>query len=435
MTFIIVSPYSPKWNNIASIRWEKLSKYLSQNNKVFFVTSKFPDGQPYRSFNVGNSIMIEIPLKKFKYNPYTSSKAFTTRQINLFETLIRRLKAEIILPLEILMPVSPGGNLIHDYNAYKNIVSQIMAREIRNDKVALITTYDPWFTLKLGNFMKKLYSNNIWWIADFRDPSFSVHESKLSHLPYFKIATRRILEKADMVLVVTKSMLTDYKKLIGDKVCFLPNGTDIELSDDYSDLGIPRNKHLTIVYTGSLHPRSVSLAPFIKVLNKVVSSHLICDVRFVYAGKDSAKVQKEFEKFGIEKILLDRGFVSHDEALRIQKEADLLLLIVYTGDNEKIGRSVRTGKVYEYLASFKPILAIAPKTWEMREEIEVDGVSKVFEKDEINEMVTYLKDFAEKRPRIDISRRKQVVEKYLYNNLAAQLKKLISEVLEYRKTK
>ena len=67
INFIIVSPYSPKWNNIASIRWEKIAKYLSYNYQTTMVTSSFgnEDGNEYmyRHFDVGETELIEIPLK------------------------------------------------------------------------------------------------------------------------------------------------------------------------------------------------------------------------------------------------------------------------------------------------------------------------------------------------------------------------------------
>jgi len=154
---------------------------------------------------------------------------------------------------------------------------------------------------------------------------------------------------------------------------------------------------------------------------------------FNYAGFHSTRVQKEFHKRGMKDILKDCGLVERDQAIKLQRESDILLLIAYTGDDEKIGRSIRTGKVYEYLASGKPIIVIAPHDWEMKDEVECDGISKVFHKSQISEMAKYLIDLSQKEDlKIDMAARRKVIAKYLYQNLAVRLEETIAEVIKNR---
>ncbi|GLI49340.1 glycosyltransferase family protein [Pseudothermotoga lettingae] len=121
------------------------------------------------------------------------------------------------------------------------------------------------------------------------------------------------------------------------------------------------------------------------------------------------------------------------DKLKLQRESDILLLIAYTGDDKRAGRSIRTGKVYEYLASGKPIIVIAPHDWEMANEIECDGVSKVFHKSQISEMAQYLIDLAQKEYlKIDLQARRGVIGKYLYQNLATKLEEAIIDVIKSR---
>jgi len=151
-------------------------------------------------------------------------------------------------------------------------------------------------------------------------------------------------------------------------------------------------------------------------------------LKFIYAGKDFSYVQKLFERFSLLDLLENHGFVSRDEALNLQNKADLLLLIAYTGDDPEEGSSIRTGKVYEYLATGKPILAIAPKNWEMREELESDGISRVFEKSESEEMANYITWFFRERKQIDLKKREEVIRPYLYENLSKRLEEIIETV-------
>jgi glycosyltransferase involved in cell wall biosynthesis len=193
---------------------------------------------------------------------------------------------------------------------------------------------------------------------------------------------------------------------------------------------IKKENCLSIAYTGSLHPRTREISCFVTVLEKVATIAPQVKIIFNYAGFQADIVEAEFSKRRLGKLLNNHGLLKRDQALELQKQADILLLIVYTGDDPEIGKSIRTGKVYEYLASGKPILAIAPRDWEMKEEIECDGVSKVFDKNQIDEMAQYLIDLASRsKIEINIEKRKEVIEKYLYKNLALKLEQELESLV------
>lgn len=425
MKIVIVAPYSPRWNNIASVRWEKFAKYLSKNHSVHLVTSCFPDKQSFRNFDVGQAKLVEIPLKYFRYNPHVAFGNTLAGGQTILSKLVHKIKAEIRPVLEHFLPISSGGMLFHDYRAYVTELNKIISDSKRT---ILVTTYDPWFSLKLGELFKKRFAKSVLWIADFRDPSFNIHESVLTKLPVFRYATRRILTMSDGVLVVTKKMVEDYERICGDKVFLLPNGYD---GEPLLESGAKSScESLKIVYTGSFHPGTRELTWFVFALLylKERERKVYSKLRFTYAGKDYNYVQRLFQKFSLLDILENRGFVSRDEALKLQAESDILLLIAYTGDDPQEGSSIRTGKVYEYLASGKPILAIAPKSWEMREEIECDGISRVFEKSELQEMADYIAWFYKERRQVDLKRREEVIRPYLYENLSKRFEEIIQTV-------
>jgi glycosyltransferase involved in cell wall biosynthesis len=419
----IVAPYSPRWNNIASVRWEKFAKYLSKDHSVYLITSCFPDRRSFRDFNVGNADLVEIPLKYFKRNSYVANKSDSSMKTIMVSSLIPNLKGELRLILEKFLPVSSGGMLLHNYRAYLAELDKI----IDGKETILITTYDPWFSLRLGNYFKRRYPNRVIWFADFRDRSFDIAHVVAKFI-CFKYLTKRILTLADGILVVTKQMLETYQRICGQKVFFLPNGYDGQFSLRIDSQR--QNESLKIVYTGSFCPKTREITWFIHALLKLKQKQdSVCSkLKFIYAGKDFAYVQRLFERFSLLDLLENHGFVSRDEALNLQNNADLLLLIAYTGDDPKEGSSMRTGKVYEYLATGKPILTIAPKNWEMREELESDGVSRVFERSESEEIANYIAWFFKERRQIDLKRREEVVRPYLYENLSKRLEEIIETV-------
>lgn len=440
LRIIIVSPFSPRYSSIASLRWEGFCRYLSERHEVTLITSKFPERDHERSFSIGNARLVEIPIKFFMKNPYMSSKATvreTVENKNVAGSLLRwaravlprKIRPDLYFLFERLFPITPEGIAYQDITSYKREIEMSLSETKRN---VLVTTYGPWFTLKLGHSFKLKYKN-ITWIADFRDPSFDNVAYKISKLPMFKAQTKRILRSADLITVVTRHMQQTYAELTGRRVMFLPNGYDGNLYFEENSTKVKKENSLSIAYTGSLHPKTQQISYFLVVLEKITTTSPQVKFNFNYAGFQADVVEAEFSKRRLEKLLNNHGLLKRDQALELQRQADLLLLIAYTGDDPEIGKSIRTGKVYEYLASGKPILAIAPRDWDMKEEIECDGVSKVFDKNQVDEMARYLIDLA-KRSKIEINlqKRREVIEKYLYKNLALQFEQELENLLKER---
>lgn len=437
---VIVSPYSPRWSNIASIRWENFARYLSTQFETYLLTSYFNEEFTERNFDLGKAKLIEIPLKMYLRNPYQNKNEISSKNkedgsgLYLFKSIYKYLKPELRFLLEKFLPVSAGGILFHDYDKYIFQIEKIL-EECR--KVILITTYDPWFSLRIGRWVKENFPEKAIWFADFRDPCFNVHESRISYLRVFRKLTFDLLNLVDAIFVVSRSMKDNFEPLFGGKVFFLPNGFDDsrEIFDarfNESEITLQKSlseKKFRIVYTGSLYPRTREIDPILNSLNKLKGS-LRQKISFVYAGLDYEEIRYKFSKCGMSEILVDLGFVSRNEALQIQKNADLLLLIVYTGEKDEEGRSIRTGKVYEYLSSAKPILAIAPESWEMRSEIECDGVSKVFRKDRIDEIANFIESLIESPAlKLNFNERSKVLNKYRYENLSKELLEIILNFL------
>jgi len=60
---------------------------------------------------------------------------------------------------------------------------------------------------------------------------------------------------------------------------------------------------------------------------------------------------------GLKDVVEVVGYVSHTESIRYLMSSDMLLLLL----SEGMGEGMVTGKIFEYLASGKPILALVPR--------------------------------------------------------------------------
>jgi len=145
-------------------------------------------------------------------------------------------------------------------------------------------------------------------------------------------------------------------------------------------------------------------------------------VRLIYAGSSYSRVERlSTSREGSIKSL---RLVSHEQAICVQRGADLLLLL----KSDEPDQGIMTGKFYEYLASNKPILVIGDKDAEFNAIAErIGGIYILpYEEEKIKE---FLLDFASKQP-FRFERDSQEVDKFNWNNLARNLLEEIKKRLK-----
>jgi glycosyltransferase involved in cell wall biosynthesis len=132
-------------------------------------------------------------------------------------------------------------------------------------------------------------------------------------------------------------------------VTTIPNGCDF---DDFAGLEYRRGERFTITHAGSFFGRR-DPRPFLQAL---ADSKLDAVARFV---GDFRPADREWaEELGLGDRLELVPYASHHRALELQRSSDALLLLIPEADGR--GRGVLSGKVFEYLAAERPILAVVP---------------------------------------------------------------------------
>lgn len=205
------------------------------------------------------------------------------------------------------------------------------------------------------------------WIADFRDPwtnidfyeklMLSARADKKHHAQELGV-----LQQADLVLSIGESMNSEfvemYKKAGGtnaDKFKVITNGFD---TDDVSESKVKKDAVFSIAHIGTL-VKDRNPEVLWKVLQKLVSENQAfrsrLQIRLV--GKVDIHVKEQMEAFGLTPYLTKIDYLPHNEVIREQQHASVLLLLVNRTKNAK---GILTGKFFEYLASPAPVLAIGP---------------------------------------------------------------------------
>ena len=228
---------------------------------------------------------------------------------------------------------------------------------IEQEKIdVVITTSPPHSSQLIGLKLKQKYK--IKWIADIRDPWTDIYYYKeLLHTSLAKKIDnkyeRDVLINADNVIVVSKDIKRLFSKkseaINPDKITIIPNGYD---ENDFSQ-DIKANNEFTITYTGTI-AESYNIKGLISALEEVIKIH---QLRLVFVGKIAESIKNKFINSKINESVKFIGYKPHSESIKYLLQSTILLLVIPELENNK---GILTGKLFEYLASRKPILNIGP---------------------------------------------------------------------------
>jgi glycosyltransferase involved in cell wall biosynthesis len=280
--------------------------------------------------------------------------------ISLFMRIL--LKIFSIIYYRIAIPDLSIGWTPFAYRRAKNI--------IREKSIDIIYVHNqPPSSLLVGFFLKK--KTGIPLVLDYTDPwSTSKHYCAGGKIKRYLMmyVEKKILSDADNIIYCKRSIYEEifeyYDNLNPDKFIFIPHGYD------YNDFLYSNNRKsfnkFRFVYTGKLtnnfcySPKNLFLA-LSKLLNeRKISSN---DIEVVLAGQISNDYKNLINNLNLHAVVHHVGFKSHSECIKYLKSADALFLIIESSKGKKISREFAgsmPAKIFEYLYTGKPVLAIIP---------------------------------------------------------------------------
>ncbi len=140
------------------------------------------------------------------------------------------------------------------------------------------------------------------------------------------------------------------------KTTVIENGADF---DDFDGLDHQPNQRFTIVHAGSFFGHrtpNVFLLAVQRLLERRPELRGRLLVRFI--GELRAEHREYARSLAIDEAWREEGFLPYAESIAAQRAADALLLLIPDAGGR--GDSVLSGKVFEYVASRRPVLAAVP---------------------------------------------------------------------------
>ena len=355
---LIITYYWPPAGGPGVQRWLKFVKYLPEFGiqPVVYV----PENPSYPI--IDNDLLMEVSqdaiiIKKKITEPHGLASIFSRKSKKISSGIITNPKKQTVV--ERLLLAIRGNAFIPDARVlWVRPSVKYLTHYIVEHKIDTIITSGPPHSLHLiGMNLKQ--RQNVNWIADFRDPwtTIGYHDKlKLSAFAQrkHKNLEQKVLRNADTIIVTSKTTKTDFEKITAQPISVITNGYDTDLAERQV-----LDEKFSIAHIGSfLSDRNPDILwRALSELNDEIPGFQK-DLEIKLIGTISAEILESITKFQLDAFLINLGYVQHSVAVAHQQRSQVLLLIEI---NSEITKSIIPGKLFEYMASGRPIIGIGPE--------------------------------------------------------------------------
>lgn len=373
---LIITYYWPPAGGPGVQRWLKFVKYLPDFGVGPVVYTPLNPHYPLQDASLEREVPNGVEVIKQKIlEPYSVSKLISRKQTatissgiiaeeekqSLLQKLMLFIRGNLFIPDARVLWVKPSVKFLKDY-LQKNRIDTI------------ITTGPPHSLHLIGLELQKQLQVN--WIADFRDPWTNIGYHKKLKLTgraakKHEKLEQEVLKSADQIITTSFTTAEEFRKKTSRPVTVITNGYD-----DTGRTPVDPDGSFTIAHIGSLLSGRNPLNLW-QVLGELVEENegFKNSLKLQLTGVVSEEVIKAIKAAGLEKNLEKKDYVTHKEALVLQQKVRLLLLIEI---NSEETRGIIPGKVFEYLAAGRPILAVGPENWDVERILEETGAGRVY---------------------------------------------------------
>lgn len=435
---LIITYYWPPSGGSGVQRWLKMSKYLPENGwQPVIYTAKdaeYPVEDPSLEQDVApEAEVIRRPIME----PYSFYKKFLGMKKG------EKVKAGFINEGEKKngwkenLSVWLRGNLfIPDARCWWVKPSvRFLKRYLKEHPVdAMISTGPPHSMHLIAKALHKKF--NIPWVADFRDPWTDIDFYK--DLKLTRCADKKhhrleyqVLTEATKVVTIGWDCAKGLESHGAKDVVVITNGYDdlgkiCVKTDENPSLRDHKSLPFTMSHIGIIgenrNPETLWQA-----IADIVATSPKPSLKIRLIGQVDNSVIESIKRNNIEKHVEIVPYIPHNQVIEEQTKSDVLLLFVNNTPNAK---GILTGKIFEYMASGRPILCIGPEDGDSARILSETqtGITVDFnDKEKMKSVILdYISKFQENQL---ITERKEAVEKYSRRNLTKEFVKILNGII------
>ncbi len=356
---LIITYYWPPAGGPGVQRWLKFVKYLPDFGIEPIVYVPENPSYPIIDENLISEVSEKaIIIKRPIFEPYAFAALFSknktkkissgiipnTKKQSFLDKMLLWIRGNVFIPDARVLWVKPSVFFLEKYIQENNIET-------------IITSGPPHSLHLIGLELKQKCTIN--WLADFRDPWTTIGYHKALKLSSFaakkhKKLEHKVLNSADVIIVTSETTKTEFQAITAKPIQVITNGYDVEnIKKQQLD------SKFTLAHIGSLlserNPKFLWQC-LSELIQENSNFEAIFELKLI--GAISSEVVETINDFGLSKYVQNLGYVSHIEALEQQRKSQVLLLIEI---NSEVTKSIIPGKLFEYMASERPIIGIGPE--------------------------------------------------------------------------
>jgi hypothetical protein len=426
---LVITYYWPPSGGAGVQRWLKFVKYLRDFGwEPIIYTPENPES-PAIDNSLEKDIPDDIAVVKTPINePYTAYKKFVGRKKDdkikagflsenkkpsITEKVAVWVRGNFFIPDARKFWIKPSIRFLNKWIT-TNLVD------------AIVSTGPPHSMHLIAEATAE--KNNIPWLADFRDPWTNIDFykdlmlTKKSDLKHQRLE-KGVLTKAKRVVVISRGMAKDFRRLHPRDYDIITNGFD-------SAGLVSVNNHswskFTIAHIGSMVPARNPVT-FWKAIHELIQEDAELDslLEIKLVGQVDYSVKENIAKLELEKYVQLIDYLPHEEVIKLQQQIGVLLLVVNRTPNAKM---VVTGKIFEYLNSGRPVLCIGPTDGDAAAILSDTNTGLTCDYDDLSGIKNAIRSFFVDYKAGKLTVDGQNIEQYARKNLTAKMAKVLNEM-------
>lgn len=431
---LIITYYWPPSGGSGVQRWLKMSKYLPENGWQPVIYTADDAEYPVEDKSLEQDVAAEAEvIRRPIVEPYSFYKRFLgirkgekvkagfinegARKSGWKESLSVWLRGNLFIPDARRWWIRPSVRFLKRY--------------LQEHPVDAIISTGPPHSMHL--IAKALHERfEIPWVADFRDPWTDIDYYK--DLKLMRCSDRRhhrlerqVLVGATRVVTVGWDCARGLERHGAKDVTVITNGYDEMFQELCDDTSV--QSHKTATFTMShigIVGANRNPETFWQAISDIVKTDERQSLRVRLIGQVDNSVIESIKRYDIGKYVEVVPYIPHNQVIIEQQKSDVLLLFVNNTPNAK---GILTGKIFEYMASGRPILCVGPEDGDSARILNETQSGVVVGFDDKKKMKSVILDFISKYQENQlVSSRSAVVEKYSRRNLTKEYVRLLNDI-------